>query len=160
MPGTEVVAVIALAPLPGSRAEVVVVGRGTGREALAVSERWPRARLVPAPRRVVAGVEVRRRAVGPLDHVVPDSEHRAGNAVDEGGRGFVASRVAASDVSSADEDLAGYRLRHVRSGISYGRPRQPRLVAGARDEGEQGDQQSTKGKDHRRPTMHRGQAPP
>src|SRR5438105_3426039 len=73
VPGAEVVAVPTLPDLAGGGPEVVEVAGGVGRAVLVVAGRRPDPVLVAAPGRVVAGGEVRRRAV--LVDVVAGREH-------------------------------------------------------------------------------------
>src|SRR5256885_16532301 len=89
MPGAEVVAVVALPHLAGGRPEVVEVAGGIRRAVLVVAGHRPGPVLLAAPRRVVTGGVVRRRA-GLVD-VVAGREHDGrrvtGNAVEDIGGG-------------------------------------------------------------------------
>ena len=58
MPGSEVVAVVALVPLTRGIPEVVEVPLGPGRPVLVVADRWFGAVLAPAPRGLVALLEL------------------------------------------------------------------------------------------------------
>ena len=106
MPVAEVVAVVAARGIPRRGAEVAEVARGTRRLVVVVPGDRERARLVPAPARVVALGVVRVRADG--EGVVPERRDGAGrHQVEQGSSGFVAGAVAARDVTGGEQHHRG-----------------------------------------------------
>ena len=101
VPAAEVVAVPALAALPGRGSEVGEVARGAGRAVLVVAHRRLGAPLVAAPGRVVAALELAGLAVVLL-RVAGDADH-PGRGVEEPRGGLVAVGPARGDVAEAEQ---------------------------------------------------------
>src|ERR1041384_2783319 len=106
VPRSHVIAVVALPRIAGGGAEVLPVTRGAGREVLVTPHGRPGARLMPAPRRSVAAVEVGGGGAG-AEYVVAEGEDGAGDRVEQGGSGFVVLCIAARDVTRADDRGTG-----------------------------------------------------
>ena len=103
VPGSEVVAVVAVRRRAGRGSEVGVVAGGIGRVVVVVPGGGPRARAVPSPGRAVAGVELGQRAR--VVDVVAQREDGAGDAVEQRRGLLVVVAAALRDVAGADEDL-------------------------------------------------------
>ena len=104
VPAAEVVAVPALRRSAGHGAEVGVVARCVPAAVFVVAHHRARARLVAAPARLVAALEVRGRPVG--IGVVAECEQAAEAPIEQRRRRLVARRVAARDVAGAEQHVA------------------------------------------------------
>ena len=110
VPRAEIVAVVALGRIARRGPEVgEVVPGGRARVVFVVAERGARARAVPPPARVVTALVVRERPTG-VD-VVTEGEHGAGDRVEDGRGGFVASGAARGHGSGPDEGDRGRQRR-------------------------------------------------
>ena len=100
VPVAQVVAVVALRGIARRRAEIAEVPRRAGRAVLVVAGDRPGARLVPAPRGVVAVGVIGARPAG--IGVVARQEHGAGDRVEQVCGEGVAVAGAVCDVAGAD----------------------------------------------------------
>ena len=101
VPGTQVEAVIALGGIAGDGPIVAeVTGRRRARVVVMLPRHGEGPRLVPSPRRVVAGLVRRGRS---LELPAAGGEHGARDRVEDRGRGVVAGAAAARDVAGAHE---------------------------------------------------------
>src|SRR5881396_295031 len=136
VPGAEIIAVVSLGGIARRGPEVGEVVRGSrARVILVVAERGRRARLVPAPARVVAVLVIRERPAR-VD-IVAEVEHGARCRIEDGGRGLVAAGAARGDGPGPDERRGrrrcghGDRLgSHARRAVSVGHGHPYRVGAG------------------------------
>ncbi len=102
VPRADVVAVVVVVDGSAGGAEVLVEARRVRGLVVLLAHRRPGPRLVPAPRRPIAGGVIGQRCVA-VD-VVPDREHGgAGIAVEHHRRGLIVRPIAARDVTGTDQ---------------------------------------------------------
>src|SRR5207247_5241057 len=123
----QVEAVIALGGIAGDGPIVAeVTGRRRARVVVMLPRHGEGPRLVPSPRRVVAGLVRRGRS---LELPAAGGEHGARDRVEDRGRGVVAGAAAARDVTGAHERdqllCGGYGQRAGACGAELVRHRDP-----------------------------------
>src|SRR5438105_1930008 len=120
VPGTGVVAVVALLGVARSGAEIAEIAGRVGRLVLHVAGGWLRAPAMPSPRRAVAGGVLGGRAIVP--GVVARREDGSGNRVEQVGREGGSDLAALRDVTGPDQrdrtgarsEVGGWRARYGR----------------------------------------------